>query len=316
MTTKIRPSTLENTAVSAGTYGGTTVIPVVTIDAQGRATYAANVTPSIATSLLTGTVSATQIANSQTYGINVSGNSGTVTNGVYTSGSYSDPSWLSISKSKVGLGSVDNTADASKSVNYASSAGSVAWTNVSGRPTAVSSFTNDSGYVTSSGSVNYATSAGTTISRSPGGGSSGGTSVSITDVPANTKRITFTMLGAYFSSGQDVIVQLGTASGYTTTGYTSVGHVDYSGSGATRTSSSGFAIYGYPGYAMAGHIILTRMFSDSHIWTCSYTLTYGTAGIATGAGYINIGSSVDRLRLTTEAGTATSSGFYQAFYEL
>jgi len=35
------------------------------------------------------------------------------------------------------------------------SAGSVAWTNVSGRPTAVSSFTNDSGYITSSGqSVN------------------------------------------------------------------------------------------------------------------------------------------------------------------
>jgi len=41
---------------------------------------------------------------------------------------------------------------ASQSVNYASSAGSVAWTNVSGRPTNVSSFTNDSGYITSSGS--------------------------------------------------------------------------------------------------------------------------------------------------------------------
>jgi hypothetical protein len=42
----------------------------------------------------------------------------------------------------------------------AGSAGSVAWTNVSGRPTNVSSFTNDSGYQTSSGSVNYASSAG------------------------------------------------------------------------------------------------------------------------------------------------------------
>jgi len=36
---------------------------------------------------------------------------------------------------------------------YADSAGSVAWTNVSGRPTAVSSFTNDSGYLTSSTGV-------------------------------------------------------------------------------------------------------------------------------------------------------------------
>jgi len=35
------------------------------------------------------------------------------------------------------------------SVNYANSAGGVAWTNVSGRPTALSSFTNDSGFITS-----------------------------------------------------------------------------------------------------------------------------------------------------------------------
>lgn len=35
-------------------------------------------------------------------------------------------------------------------ISITGSAGSVAWTNVSGRPTAVSSFTNDSGYVTSS----------------------------------------------------------------------------------------------------------------------------------------------------------------------
>lgn len=39
------------------------------------------------------------------------------------------------------------------SAGYADSAGSVAWTNVSGRPTNISSFTNDSGYQTTSGEV-------------------------------------------------------------------------------------------------------------------------------------------------------------------
>ena len=39
------------------------------------------------------------------------------------------------------------------SVKYAASAGSVAWSNVSGRPTKVSQFTNDSGYITSSASI-------------------------------------------------------------------------------------------------------------------------------------------------------------------
>jgi len=44
----------------------------------------------------------------------------------------------SLSKGDVGLGNVDNTADANKSVKYATTAGSansVAWGNVSGKPT-------------------------------------------------------------------------------------------------------------------------------------------------------------------------------------
>lgn len=46
------------------------------------------------------------------------------------------------------------------SASYADSAGTVSWTGVSGRPTLVSQFTNDSGYITSAGSCNYANSAG------------------------------------------------------------------------------------------------------------------------------------------------------------
>ena len=53
---------------------------------------------------------------------------------VYNNGAYSGTGWIEPSD----LG-----------VRYANSAGSVAWTNVSGRPTAISSFTNDSGYITS-----------------------------------------------------------------------------------------------------------------------------------------------------------------------
>ena len=67
---------------------------------------------------------------SATYGIvkagtfegSLTGNASTVTDGVYTTGSYSDPSWLTISKSKVGLSNVDNTTDEDKYKNeYVSS---------------------------------------------------------------------------------------------------------------------------------------------------------------------------------------------------
>lgn len=67
------------------------------------------------------------------------------------------------SDSYVLLGGGGHKAISSLSVNYASSAGSassVVWSNVSGRPTKVSQFTNDNGYITSSGSCAYATSAG------------------------------------------------------------------------------------------------------------------------------------------------------------
>jgi hypothetical protein len=43
MTTKVTSSVLANTAVTAGTYGGSAAIPVITVDPQGRLSSAANV---------------------------------------------------------------------------------------------------------------------------------------------------------------------------------------------------------------------------------------------------------------------------------
>jgi hypothetical protein len=43
MTTRVSSSTLANTAVTVGTYGGASQIPVVVVDQQGRLTSAANV---------------------------------------------------------------------------------------------------------------------------------------------------------------------------------------------------------------------------------------------------------------------------------
>jgi hypothetical protein len=61
MTTRVSSSTLANTAVTVGTYGGSTQIPVVVVDQQGRLTSASNTTIS---------VSATQVSNNQYYQIN------------------------------------------------------------------------------------------------------------------------------------------------------------------------------------------------------------------------------------------------------
>ena len=75
------------------------------------------------------------------------------------SGNYESENNLRIYKDKVTFGSntiIDSGSIGSQSVKYAASAGSansVAWSNVSGKPTKVSQFTNDSGYITSSASI-------------------------------------------------------------------------------------------------------------------------------------------------------------------
>lgn len=83
--------------------------------------------------------------SSNTFNHNISGNAGTVTNGVYTTGSYSDPSWLTISKTKVGLNNVDNTADSNKSVNVATYLSSTQQLNVITGATASANMAMDSG---------------------------------------------------------------------------------------------------------------------------------------------------------------------------
>jgi hypothetical protein len=88
-----------NQSTGAITLGSTAtplsnVSTIVSRDSSGN--FAANVI----TANLTGNVTGT-----------VSGNAGTVTNGVYTNGSYANPAWItSLAASKVGLGSVENTA--------------------------------------------------------------------------------------------------------------------------------------------------------------------------------------------------------------
>ena len=71
-----------------------TTATIVSRDSSGN--FAANMITANLTGVVTGSVS---------------GNAGSVTNGVYTNGSYANPAWItSLAASKVGLGNVENTA--------------------------------------------------------------------------------------------------------------------------------------------------------------------------------------------------------------
>jgi len=74
---------------------------------------------------------------------NLTGNANTVTNGIVSNGSYSNPSWIT-------------SLDASKLTGIIPSnvafSGSISWSSILNRPTGLSAFVNDAGYIISIGS--------------------------------------------------------------------------------------------------------------------------------------------------------------------
>jgi hypothetical protein len=97
--------------------------------------------------VISGSLSVGTTVTATSFSGNLTGNASTVTNGVYTTGSYSDPSWLTMTRNKVGLGNVENTALSTwaGSANITTlgtiSTGTVPWANISGKPTFASTNT-------------------------------------------------------------------------------------------------------------------------------------------------------------------------------
>ena len=154
------------------------------------------------------------------------------------------------------------------SINVTGSAGSVAWGNVSGRPTAVSAFTNDSGYQTSAGSVSYANSAGVVAWGNVSG------------KPAAMANMTSKGVRAY---------ELGCGNSYNEFSCDNGGngYIDYADSAGYATSAgsaNGVAWGNVSGRPTA----LSQFTNDSGFQTSSGSVNYAnSAGSATSAGNAN-----------------------------
>lgn len=144
-----------------------------------------------------------------------------------------------------------------------------------------------------------------------------GTSFDINNVPSWAKRITISFNNVSNNGVAHLLVQLGTASAFATTGYNS--NVSNSGSGSTGSANitTGFVVWSQNA-ADVSCGVMTIMNNGGNLWTYGYNggLTNGTNFYGTVAGgTISLSDTLTRLRLTTTAGATFDAGSVTVYYE-
>lgn len=141
--------------------------------------------------------------------------------------------------------------------------------------------------------------------------STSGTAILFTGIPSWVKRITVMLNGVTMSAG-NMMVQIGSGS-LTTSGY--VGGVASMGSSTqTQTSfTTGFGVFDATPTIHSGLIIITNV--SGNIWVAQ-AVTSNASRSGFGGGTVTLGGTLDRVNITTVAGTATfSAGSINILYE-
>lgn len=148
--------------------------------------------------------------------------------------------------------------------------------------------------------------------------STSGTAIDFTGIPSWVKRITVMFSGVSLSGSTYMRVQLGTASGITSSGYSGVtSFVNAAGSAGAGSFSAGFDTYADNAATVLrrGSLVLNNL--SGNIWVgsgiiCSDVSTF-TMQIA---GAVTLSGTLDRVRITSSNGTDTfDAGNINILYE-
>ena len=143
-----------------------------------------------------------------------------------------------------------------------------------------------------------------------------GTSVDFTGIPSWAKRITVMFAGVSTSGTSNRLVQIGSTT-FTTSGYSS--YAMLTGSSSLSYVSTGQTA----GFVMAtntaadvvgGSMVLVNVTGNT--WASSHATSLVTTHASFGGGYLALGGTLDRVRITTVNGTDTfDAGTINILYE-
>jgi len=177
-----------------------------------------------------------------------------------------------------------------------------------------------SGAITINNAVTFngaATFSGATNSlRSGAAVVASGTAIDYTSLPSWVKRLTIVFAGVSTNGTNDVLVQVGTlASGVVSTGYTSTGFtVSTPSTFNVSTSTAAFCINtGNAADVSSGSLTIVNI--SGNAWVSNHTLKRSATSAMFGGGDVTLPGTLDRVRVTPDAGDAFDAGAINIIYE-
>jgi hypothetical protein len=171
-----------------------------------------------------------------------------------------------------------------------------------------------------SGTISWATvaSPAVALTAATSVASTSGTSIDFTSIPSGVKRVTVMFNGVSTSGTSAILIQLGTSSGVTTSGYTSTGQ-GFSPAGGLGATTSTAGVLTMDAALAAGNLDGNWQICNqtSNTWVVNGVGNRGAGGYSCfGAGRVALSATLDRVRVTTVNGTDTfDAGSINILYE-
>lgn len=167
--------------------------------------------------------------------------------------------------------------------------------------------------LSTNGAAVYSWVARQQISRATVQATTSGTTIDFTGAPSWAKKVTVMLAGVSTSGTSPIIIQLGTAAGFTTTGYL----CGANSNGGQLSNTSGFlaSITRVAGDTTSGTMTIANITSNQWVASCNVGNT-ATAGAITSGGDVSLATILTQVRLTTVNGTDTfDAGSVNVLYE-
>jgi len=155
------------------------------------------------------------------------------------------------------------------------------------------------------------------ITRMSAGGvsASGNTSIDFTSMPSWINAITV-MFSDISNGGSFILVQLGTSSGFATSGYVSICNDLDGGGGSSSNSSTAGLIMRVQAPAGVINGLMNIAYMGSNRWAANVTCMSIATVVFMGGGTVTLGGTLDRVRITTVSGSdAFDSGTINVSYQ-